>query len=342
MNNVDDINYKLIGKLFVNVAPNVDQKFSDNYIKYFLRILNSQLNVTTNNEANIMNLIVDKAIKISPNTNQDKKYNTMERLQNLYSALVNKKVLKSRWGILYALLRLSQDKNDEFRESNKLLSRIFSLKNETNNYTINTSPYVEHHNKVEQSTLSNNKTFQSPLVVISSKTNKHITEKELINDLLFVLQGIDGHYINFDSLTNSFALNSLIPFQENIYDIVLILTELGWLYKKVANHLNFFNEAQIPSQFIQSFSSAIQSELNEYYKLISLFKKMNLKEEENNDIEELSLKKIFLWTLEPIERMKWLAIACEGIYSKINFFMISFKRNFHHVSDLQLCEILRG
>ena len=33
-----------------------------------------------------------------------------------------------------------------------------------------------------------------------------------------------------------------------------------------------------------------------------------------NDADELSLKKLFLWTLEPIERMKWLAIACESVY----------------------------
>jgi hypothetical protein len=32
------------------------------------------------------------------------------------------------------------------------------------------------------------------------------------------------------------------------------------------------------------------------------------------DVEELSLKKLILWTMEPIERMKWLAIACESVY----------------------------
>lgn len=49
---------------------------------------------------------------------------------------------------------------------------------------------------------------------------------------------------------------------------------------------------------------------------------MNSKNEEinsikNTNVEELSLKKIILWTLEPIERMKWLAISCEAVYSII-------------------------
>jgi hypothetical protein len=51
---------------------------------------------------------------------------------------------------------------------------------------------------------------------------------------------------------------------------------------------------------------------------------MNTKIEEvtgnrgTNDVEELSLKKLILWTMEPIERMKWLAIACESVYRNIN------------------------
>lgn len=46
---------------------------------------------------------------------------------------------------------------------------------------------------------------------------------------------------------------------------------------------------------------------------------MNTKIEELNDnsdnSDDLSLKKLILWTLEPLERMKWLAIACEAVCS---------------------------
>ncbi len=42
---------------------------------------------------------------------------------------------------------------------------------------------------------------------------------------------------------------------------------------------------------------------------------------DGSDVDELSLKKLILWTMEPIERMKWLAIACESVYRK--------KRNFN-------------
>ena len=37
----------------------------------------------------------------------------------------------------------------------------------------------------------------------------------------------------------------------------------------------------------------------------------------NNNFEnELTLKKLYLWTLEPIERMKWLAVSCDAVASK--------------------------
>ena len=41
----------------------------------------------------------------------------------------------------------------------------------------------------------------------------------------------------------------------------------------------------------------------------------DLEKKDDNENIELSLKKLFLWTAEPIERMKWLAIACESISS---------------------------
>lgn len=42
-------------------------------------------------------------------------------------------------------------------------------------------------------------------------------------------------------------------------------------------------------------------------------------EDKSNDIsKDLTLKKLMLWTLEPIERMKWLACACDVISSNLN------------------------
>jgi gamma-tubulin complex component 3 len=156
---------------------------------------------------------------------------------------------------------------------------------------------------------------------------------------MFVFQGIDGHYITYNPDLDRYVLNELIPWNENIVEIVGVLSELGWLYKKVSNFLNYFNNNnEINFQFLQSFCYSIQNELNEYYKLISFFKKKNGESDlnnENNNINninnsnsniinnkniisknnDLTLKNLFLWTIEPIERMKWLSIACDSVYN---------------------------
>lgn len=332
-----EVQTKLIHKLIISLIPESNKKSdSDKYLPYFERLLNSRLNPITTNEAHVMSLMIDKASRIHL-TNLSK----LERLQTLYTSLGPKKILKRRWAVLYLLYRISQESSDNIaKESNSFLQmrvREDEISSETfHEFKIQTQEPAQ--KRPRQNT--------NVIVVNLNKTNKIITEKDLINDLIFVFQGIDGHYINYNSITNSYTLNSLIPFNSNIYDIVSTLSELGWLYRKVNNFVSFFKESNITSQIVQSFSFAIQSELNEYYKLISLFKKMNSNTEEISSnitgdplVEELTLKKLLLWTLEPLERMKWLAIACESVYSKY-FLTISFTWGSCHFSVVLVCEVL--
>jgi len=284
---VDDINKKLLNKLFNNLIPNHDKKLSDKYISYFSRLLNSRLNVSTNNESNITSLIIDKITKLQFNRNSNS-LDKSERFQTLYSNLLTKKTLKRRWAMLYLFNRISADNEDKGAyDTSKFLQSLF--KDEMN---LNLNPnisnvlfggmtnkneflqYEEKFGKIEnceeeveklaEISAKNKRSLQ--IIVNTAKSNKVITERDLINDLIFIFQGIDGHYLNYNSMSNSYTLNQLIPFNDNVYEITAALSELGWLYRKVNNYLSFFNESNIPSQFVQSFSFAIQSELNEYYK----------------------------------------------------------------------------
>ena len=57
-----------------------------------------------------------------------------------------------------------------------------------------------------------------------------------------------------------------------------------------------------PSLVYQSLSFAIQEELRNYYKLISLF------EQEQASFKSLNLRKLLVWCESPLEKMKWLAV----------------------------------
>ena len=330
-NTIEMNNY--LQKLFHSISPLIpsNTSLSENYIKYYKRILSSSFSIFQKDESKILNMLFDKASEIN-HGNMD----YITRLQTLYSLLTKKKIPNNRWSILYLLLRLSKPRNQQnnFSGNNELLNTILKMNNNQDDIEmLNNLDYLNKDNYINLNNNQNDKKNQSTIVVDPSKTTQLITEKELINDLMFVFQGINGHYISYDPKKDSFILNQLIPFNENIIDIIGELCELGWLYKNVSTYLTFFNQSNIPSQFIQSFTYAIQNELNEYYKLISFFKKknnqnyidnsspdnlinenqnLNYKKISNND--DLTLKNLILWTKEPIERMKWLSLACESVY----------------------------
>ena len=262
-------------KLFHSISPLMPSNtyLSENYIKYYKRILSSSFSIFQKDESKILNMLFDKASEIN-HGNMD----YITRLQTLYSLLTKKKIPTNRWSILYLLLKLSKPKNQQnnFSGNDGLLNTILKMNNNQDDIEmLNNLDYLNKDNYTNLNQID--KKNQSNIVVDLSKTTHVITEKELINDLMFVFQGINGHYISYDPKKDSFILNPLIPFNENIIDIIGELCELGWLYKNVSNYLNFFNQSNIPSQFIQSFTYAIQNELNEYYKLISFFKKKIIK-----------------------------------------------------------------
>lgn len=258
----------LLQKLFLSIIQKSDKSLNDEYVNYFKKILSSRFFLIQTNEAAIINMLFDKAQRIHL-SNSKNNIEKIERLQTLYSILSTKNVPSKRWACLYLLLGLSQGANDQqaFNTSN-ILESILKKQNENRKDIIPSDIINPHQSDNQHLDIGNDQQSkqQSPIIVNVSKTSKIITERELINDLMFVFQGIDGHFITYNSTKNAYCLNSMIPFNENIFDIVSVLVELGWLYRKVTKHLNFFNESNIPSQFIQSFSYAVQNELNEYYK----------------------------------------------------------------------------
>lgn len=144
---------------------------------------------------------------------------------------------------------------------------------------------------------------------ISDKGNTVIDLKEsdLVSDIIFVFQGIDGHYIQFNVQEDAFLLKPNVPVKHGVRQLVNRICEIGWLFKKVSSFL----QKQPLGLVNQSLQLAIKNELNEYYRLIAILE--NLKNENiENQNDPLTLRKIVLWIKEPFERMKWLAIICDA------------------------------
>ena len=346
--------HSLVPSCPINYA--LPQKFQ-NLLK---RILSTNFSVMKNDESVIVNSLLDKISKTS-NFNQDtinkfqylyskliKKRTLTKRWGILYILnSLSKNNLKNidfiatnelQQNYLNSSMNMNTlNINQNIASNNMLIEKEFQYGNSNSKYNgnnmlnLNNSKYFNNLSPVsnvnerfyDNQDLSNiNANNQEIKYVINpNKTSLRITEKDIINDLLFVFEGINGKYIAYDAAEDSYILNKLIPWSEEIINIVNTLCEIGWLYKKIKLYLDYFKESNIQSQFIKSFIYSIQSELNEYFKLISFLRKFNLNQiqiinnNQNKRSQNLNLKSLLLWTKLPKETLKWIAACCESIHS---------------------------
>ena len=294
----------------------------------------SNIKILSKDEPSIVNLLQDKAAKLS-NFNSD----IMNHFHNLYNKLIHRKTLSKRWEVLYLLNSLSKLPNVyiklDFPENNYLQKKIWTIANDITGNNI-----LDYENKflnskkisVEEDDDPSFESNKNEIIYIidTNKSSLNITEKDLVTDLLYVLVGIDGQYIKYNSNYDSYILIDNIPWEENIYDIVNSISEVGWLFYKIKKYISFYNTSHNNSLYIQSLLFSIQKELEEYYKLISLLKKMNTNDLSNDinhlplnnslieikkHIKQLNLKNILMSILPYKEKLKWILTCCESVHS---------------------------
>ena len=118
------------------------------------------------------------------------------------------------------------------------------------------------------------------------------------------------------------------------------LCELGWLFKKVNDWLKLNVETSASmdvNQVTQALCFSIQSELNEYFRLLSILDSQRQKYNEQDTANFLNLRKLYLWVQEPLDRMKWLALIIDSVQnlkggancSAINTFTMNGSPNTH-------------
>ncbi|CAJ0632189.1 7153_t:CDS:10 [Entrophospora sp. SA101] len=129
------------------------------------------------------------------------------RFTNLFSKLQSKKIITQKWGILYFLLSISDQAGSD-----------------KNLKLVNTTP-------IEQ---------------MFSHPNKEISEAQLLRDIVFVLQGIEGQHIKFEKGSSSYIIDSKMTITYSTRDLLHRLTELGWLYRRVNEYVKInFNDPSI-------------------------------------------------------------------------------------------------
>ncbi|RYY78494.1 hypothetical protein EON63_17745 [archaeon] len=89
-------------------------------------------------------------------------------------------------------------------------------------------------------------------------------EYKLIQDILYILQGITGKHIKYDSRSESFIVDPALHIPDPVRDTVLCICELGWLYMRVSGYLKrVFGETKegmdvSKGLVVQAFGFALQ------------------------------------------------------------------------------------
>ncbi len=134
-----------------------------------------------------------------------------------------------------------------------------------------------------------------------------------MRDILYVFQGIEGKMIRYDEESEGYRISVHIGVPFPIRDFIDKLNELGWLFRKVRKYL----DARVGDKALglvgQSFCSAVYKELTEYYKLLAVLEAQQ--SPMNQTVDGLTLRRLMVWTNDPLIRMKALATVvdlCKG------------------------------
>ena len=86
----------------------------------------------------------------------------------------------------------------------------------------------------------------------------YLKESDIVRDLLYIFQGIQGTFIQYSSTDDAFNLRSNLVVSNSTRKIINELCELGWLYKKVDEWMKLQKlEADQSSQDINQVTQAL-------------------------------------------------------------------------------------
>eukprot|EP00953_Heterococcus_sp_UTEX-ZZ885_P001863 1522-Heterococcus_DN1.PRE.1 len=94
----------------------------------------------------------------------------------------------------------------------------------------------------------------------------------LLRDVLYAMQGIDGHYVRYDQQTETFKVDPSLQISPAVRDIVLRMCEMGWLFQQVNAYVEVtaHSNANDIGLVRAAFAASIQEELTDYYRLLAV------------------------------------------------------------------------
>ena len=127
---------------------------------------------------------------------------------------------------------------------------------------------------------------------------------QLLKDILFCFQGVDGYYLRFSSPSQAYLFKPGTTDRISVEDqnMALELAQMGWLFNKArAQERALVDQLGVQSLACQALGYAVQDELRAYYHFIAVL---------DEHVEQgLSLHKMFVWSRAPYFKVGWVLVG---------------------------------
>eukprot|EP00742_Colponemidia_sp_Colp-10_P010263 GILJ01011264.1.p1 GENE.GILJ01011264.1~~GILJ01011264.1.p1 ORF type:complete len:867 (-),score=164.52 GILJ01011264.1:142-2421(-) len=252
-------------------------------------------------------------------------------------------LLQHRWSCLYMLLRISENLDQEADVVAGALQHMFSPHSGLAELT---NGHVDAANRTKKSVrksingavnslAADSPELLLPLRAAADKQQKpaaaaavttaetaaeEVTEALLLRDVLFAFQGIDGRFVRYNANADGYQIEPTVHLSAPVRELICRLSELGWMFRHVCNFVNSKLDEGDLGLIAQSFCFSIQDELTDYYKLLAVLEgqvrsdlRTDSKGSSPDDSSILTLRKLYVWSQEPLERLRWMAILVDAV-----------------------------
>lgn len=260
---MDSILSNSLERLVSQNMPDLTPERSANYLSYLLRILSSRFPISSDiSESNIKTILIQKLTIIFSDPRSDKSNlnSNVLRLQTLFESFMRKKVLTQKIGVLSLLAKISNYTKKARTEYLPIDSLFKTKKDEKESeMEIEHTPYKPSSSLPPPTSLPHPSSLPPPTYLptpsssfpppssslpplLQALTSKgcpsiNLTESDLIRDILFTLQAVDGYSITYAKAEERFQVRSSLPLAAPIRRLVENVCEVGYMFKRITEKI---------------------------------------------------------------------------------------------------------
>ncbi|KAI9592455.1 Spc98 family-domain-containing protein [Syncephalis fuscata] len=164
----------------------------------------------------------------------------------------------------------------------------------------------QHRQLTEESDSITAANSREPQFHIMRRAQHELSEMVILRDVLYAFQGIDGTYIKYNLNLQTYTINNNVNVGRSVRRLVHQITD--WFVEVKSNDTNY-------GLVGQSFCSAIQRQLSDYFRFLAILDAHILKDSTDGDTNgltgTLTLRNIIIWTQDFVRKLRLMNVMVD-------------------------------